>query len=335
MAVLANVRRVHVCRVLASRFGAVMAAETVAADIDMVKVGRQPAERAVAVIAGGAAGDMGWVLANRNVAIVARDTRADNLAVIDFHDGYKDVRRMTVLANIRRLNMRQTLARRVGAIVAAEAVTADVDMIKVGGNPANRAVTVIAGIATGNVRRIFSVGNPAVMTRHAIANNLCVIDCHGRSERGAVMTILAHVGCQHVVRVLAGCIDTIVAGATRSQDLCVIDRRHRRKRRRAMAVLTDVGGLYMRRVLASRFGAIVAAETIRRDTRMIKIHRQPSRRTVAIIAIGATRNMCRVLAGRNDAVMAGAAGAHDLGMVDRIYRRPDRRCMAVLADIRR
>jgi len=106
MAVLANVRRVHVCRVLAGRFGAVMATKTIAADIDMVKVCWQPAERAVAVVASGAAGDMGWVLAGRNDAIVAGTAGANNLAVIDAHDRHENIGRMAVFAEVRRLNMR-------------------------------------------------------------------------------------------------------------------------------------------------------------------------------------------------------------------------------------
>jgi len=211
MTVFADVRRFHMSRVLADRFRTVMTAETVAANIDMVKVGRQPTKRAMAVVAGRTTGDMGWVLAGRNDPIVARATGPDNLAVIDRHDRHKDIRRMTIFADIRRLNVRQTLTGCIGTIVATDAVAADVDVIEVGGNPADRTVTVIAGIFAGDMRCVLATGDNAIMTRPAIAYDLCVIHRYDRDERSARMTILAHVGCQNVFRVLVGCIDTVMA----------------------------------------------------------------------------------------------------------------------------
>ena len=54
---------------------------------------------------------------------------------------------------------------------------------------------------------------------------------------------------------------------------------------------------------------------------------------MAIIAIVAARYVRRVFAGRDRAVMARAAGAHYLGMINPVGRRPERDVVAVLANI--
>ena len=51
MAVFANVARLNVCRALARRSDTVVTRDAVAIDTGMVKSGRQPARRAVAVVA--------------------------------------------------------------------------------------------------------------------------------------------------------------------------------------------------------------------------------------------------------------------------------------------
>ena len=63
VAILANVGRLDMRRALASRIRAVMATGAVVHNIDMVKIGRQPGDRRVAVVTIIAAGDMCRVLA--------------------------------------------------------------------------------------------------------------------------------------------------------------------------------------------------------------------------------------------------------------------------------
>lgn len=70
VAVFANVGRLYVCRILAGSVRSVMAAEAVARNIHVVEVRRQPGNRAVAVIAVVAAGDMIRRLARGSHAIV-------------------------------------------------------------------------------------------------------------------------------------------------------------------------------------------------------------------------------------------------------------------------
>ena len=71
VAVLADVRCLHVGRVLANSIGTVVAADAIASDIHVVEIGRHPANRAMTVVAGVAAGDVSSVLADGSDAIVA------------------------------------------------------------------------------------------------------------------------------------------------------------------------------------------------------------------------------------------------------------------------
>ncbi len=70
VAVLANIRRLHVQRTLAGRFGTVMAAEAIVHDIDVVKVRRGPGDRGVTVIAVVAAGDVRRMFAGCRHAVM-------------------------------------------------------------------------------------------------------------------------------------------------------------------------------------------------------------------------------------------------------------------------
>ena len=58
----------------AGRFNAVMAAYAVPGDIHVVKIGRQPADRGVTVIAGIAAVDMSRMLAGGGATVMAGAT---------------------------------------------------------------------------------------------------------------------------------------------------------------------------------------------------------------------------------------------------------------------
>ena len=83
MAKLAGISREDVCRPLAGRIGAVVAADTIASDICVVEVCRNPGGRRVAVIAIVATGYVGRVFARRDYAVVAGRTRTDDLCMVD------------------------------------------------------------------------------------------------------------------------------------------------------------------------------------------------------------------------------------------------------------
>ena len=156
--ILANGGRLNVRRALTGRLDAIMATGTITGDVDVIKIGRQPGDRAVAVITGIASGDMSCVLANGRYAIVARATGTDDLGVIDADHGLPQVGAVTILTDGGRLNVRRALAGRLDAIMATGTITGDVDVIKIGRQPGDRAVAVITGIASGDMRCVLANG---------------------------------------------------------------------------------------------------------------------------------------------------------------------------------
>ena len=83
--------------------------------------------------------------------------------MIDRHHRCKNIGGVAVLADIGCLNMCRVLARCVRAVMTADAIAGDIDVIKVRWQPANGAVAVIAGIAAGDMRRVLADGSDAVV----------------------------------------------------------------------------------------------------------------------------------------------------------------------------
>jgi len=77
--------------------------------------------------------EMICILAGRGRAVMTGRTGAEHLGVIHPYHGRKYVGRMAVLADVCCLRMGRVFARRLGAIVAAEAVTRDIHVIEVRG----------------------------------------------------------------------------------------------------------------------------------------------------------------------------------------------------------
>ena len=163
MAILANIRRQDVLRVLAGGNRAVMAAYAVAHDIRMIEIRRRPCDSRVAVVTIVATRDMCWMFSGRGDAVMTSCATAEYLCVIDRHNGYPDCRTMAVLANIRGLNMHRPLTGRISTIVASRAAVRDIDMVEIGGHPGDRGVAVLAAIAARNVQRMFAGRGDTVM----------------------------------------------------------------------------------------------------------------------------------------------------------------------------
>jgi hypothetical protein len=66
-----------------------VAAKTVAGDVDVIEVGGHPTSRGVAIVTGIRAGNMRRVLANGDRAVVATETGANDLGVINPVRGYE------------------------------------------------------------------------------------------------------------------------------------------------------------------------------------------------------------------------------------------------------
>ena len=87
----------------------------------------------MAVVAVIAAGDMRWVLACRDDAVMAGAASADDLGVVHCESWNPDVRVMAVFANICCQNVCRVFAGRFDAVVAACAIAGDADVIKIRG----------------------------------------------------------------------------------------------------------------------------------------------------------------------------------------------------------
>ena len=68
------------------------------------------------------------------------------------------------------------LARRIGAVVTADAVVGDVGVIEIRRYPGNRRMTVVAVVAARDMCRVFASRDGPVVTGDAGAEHLCVID---------------------------------------------------------------------------------------------------------------------------------------------------------------
>ena len=131
MAVLADIGCLYVRQILAGCLCAIVTTDAVTSDVQVIEVRWQPANGAVTVIAGIAAGDMCWMLADRSDAIVAGAAGAYYLGVIDRQHGRKQIRRVAIFADIGRLNVGGVLADCIRAVVTADAIARDIDVIEV------------------------------------------------------------------------------------------------------------------------------------------------------------------------------------------------------------
>jgi len=100
---------------------------------------------------------------------------------------------MTVFANVGRLNVRLVLASCRGAIVAVHTISRYRGMIESCRQPASGRMAIVTGITAGNMRRLFTDGNNAVVTGAAGTDDLRVVDCHHGREYVGGVTVLADV----------------------------------------------------------------------------------------------------------------------------------------------
>lgn len=138
VAVFADVRRVNMCRVLAGGVGTVMTACAVAGDIDVIKVCRQPGNRRMAILAIITAANVRRMLASRQRPIMAASTGTQDLGMVDRVHRRKHIAGVTIFAYVGRLNVCRVFASGIDAIVAANAVSSDVDVIKICWQPSDR-----------------------------------------------------------------------------------------------------------------------------------------------------------------------------------------------------
>ena len=194
VAVLTDFGGLDMCRVLARRLDAVMAACTVGHNVGVIKSGREPSCRRMTIVAIVAAREVGRVLARGDYAIVARAASTDDLGVIDECGRLPERCAVAIFANIGGLDMHLALADGFHAVVTTETVAGDIRMVENSGSPEGRLVAIVALLTARNVRRILSGGNDAIVAGAAIAGDCRVIHISDRAPGSRCMTVGAEVG---------------------------------------------------------------------------------------------------------------------------------------------
>lgn len=100
---------------------------------------------------------------------------------------------MAILAHVGGLDVRGILAGRIGAVVTADAIAADVGVIEVCGDPAGRKVAIRAVITARQVGRCLAGCNRAIVTGLATADYLQVIYGKRRRKGTRRVTIFANI----------------------------------------------------------------------------------------------------------------------------------------------
>jgi len=121
--------------------------------------------------------------------------------------------------------MAVALARRLDAVVTAEAIASDIDVIEIGGQPAIGRVTIITVVAACNVRRVLAGRCDAIVAGATGAQYLGMVNGYCRHVGHGAVAILADVGCLNMSQTLAGGRNAIVAGNAIADDTDVIKQR--------------------------------------------------------------------------------------------------------------
>ena len=84
-------------------------------------------------------------------------------------------------------------------------------------------MAVITIVAARDMCWMFARRRRAVMARTTSTDDLCVVDCVGRSEDICIVTIFANVACLYMRRTLADGINAVVAAGTIIDDTKVVE----------------------------------------------------------------------------------------------------------------
>ena len=118
-------------------------------------------------------------------------------------------------------------------------------------------MTVIAGVATDNMRRVLACGNRAVVAGVAGTDHVGVIHPVHRCEGGNIVAVLTKIGGLNMRRSLAGRVRTIVAAQAVIGDIDMVNVGGNPAGGR-MAVIAGVAAINMGRVLAFGDRTVVA-----------------------------------------------------------------------------
>ena len=284
------------------------------------------------IVAGVATGDVRGVLARGGLTIVAGGARANDLRVINSEHGYPDVRRVAILANITRLYVCQGLAGRIRAVMAAGAISHDVDVIEIRRQPARRRMAIVAAITAVDMVQVLAYCDDTVVAGSAGTNYLRVIDRVNRIPDIRRMAIFADVAGLNVCLILAGRLGTVVAAETVARNVDVIEIRGHPAGCR-MTVIAVVTAGDVREVFTRCRQAIVTGATGADDLRVVNgVCRCPDIAVVAVFTnIGCLYVRQRFAVGFDTIVAAGTV-PKDVDMV-KIGGSPRVCGMAIIASV--
>ncbi len=180
MAVFADSRGLDVGWRLTRSVSAVVAVGAVTRDVHVIEIRGQPANRGMTIVTISSAVYMCRGLPGRYHAVMTGPASSEYLRVIDGERRRPNIRCMTVFADIGRLNMGERFAGSFDAVMAADAVTGDIDVIKVCGQPANCGMTIVARGVAGDMGWVFASCRDAIMARATGTQYLRVVDRIGR-----------------------------------------------------------------------------------------------------------------------------------------------------------
>ena len=175
---------------------------------------------------------------------------------------------MTVFADVGRIDVRRVLARRIRAVMAADASAGYPGMVKVRRDPGDCRMAIITIVPACDVRRMLAGCCRAVMAGSAGTGYLGVIDRVGWHPYRVVVAIFADIGRIDVRRVLAGRIRAVVAAEAVTGDVGMVEP-SRNPDRRLMTIVAGVTGRYVIRRLSCCDYAIVTGSAASGYSRMI------------------------------------------------------------------
>lgn len=249
-------------------------------------------------------------------AVMAGRAGANNLVVVNGHDGREDGSAMAILAYVACERMRRALSRCVTAVVTIHATIRDVGVIEVRRSPGNGRVAIIAIIAAGNMRRMLARCGHAVMTGLACTDHLRVVNREWRNPDVRPVAILTDVAGVDMSNVLAGRIAAVVATAAATRDVGMIES-CRSPGDACMAVIAIVSAFDMCWILTGGHNAVMTGLACAKYLRVID--RQCRHKGIGCMTVFtdvAGIDMGSVFARRINSVMATHTIAGDIDVIE-------------------
>lgn len=214
MAVLADVGGLYVCGMLTRRSCAVMTTDAVVGYAGMIEGRRYPGIGRMAEIAGVITGDMIGCLTHGCHAIMAAGTSTEYLSVIDTGYRYPSCISVTILADVRCLDMRTVLTCRRRAVMTACTIGRNTRVVKVRRYPTAGCVAIGTIVAALNMVGIFACRDSAVMTTDTTTLHIGMIDLCYRPPASNSVAAFTDLGRLDMLSMFTGRRGAIMATGT-------------------------------------------------------------------------------------------------------------------------